>query len=130
MSSTDLPNKQPQEELNILGLSTGGLAGLSVEQIVNNKTAVTMVMHYYKQLVEQNTTLKNDNNTLKTYVSGYTAAKLHAKVGAILLALSNVLIGFGVNLLTSGTTWPGIATFAPGVCLTIVGLWFSLKGET
>jgi hypothetical protein len=112
----------------ILGLSTSELAGVSVEELTGNKTAITMVMHYYKQLSDENTSLRNDLNTLKTYVDGYRAAKKDARTGAILLAVSNVGIGFGVNLLTGGHVWPGAVTFLPGVILLVVGLYFSLRG--
>jgi hypothetical protein len=33
----------------ILGLSTDELAGLSVDELTGNKTAITMVMHYYEE---------------------------------------------------------------------------------
>jgi len=113
----------------ILGLSTSELAGVSVNELTGNKTAITMVMHYYKQLSDENTSLRNDLNTLKTYVDGYRTVRHDAKVGAILLAVSNVGIGFGVNLLTSGTTWPGIATLLPGLGLLFAGLYFSLREQ-
>jgi hypothetical protein len=117
----------PQERENILGLSTSELAGLTVDELTDNKTAITMVMHYYKKLVDENSTLRNENNTLRTYVDGYERKKIYATVGATMLAISNVLIGFGVNLLTTSTTWPGIATIVPGVALIAVGLYFSYK---
>lgn len=115
------------DNTKILGLSTAELAGVSVDELIGNKTAITMVMHYYKQLSDENTSLRNDLNTLKTYVDGYRTVRHDAKVGAILLAASNVSIGFGVNLLTGGTVWPGLATFIPGVAMLIVGLYFSIR---
>lgn len=125
-------NEQKQQiseskELKILGFSTSNLAGLSVDELTNNKTAITMVMHYYEQLVEENNALKNDLNTLNTYVAGYREKKSNARTGAILLALSSMLIGFGVNLLTSNIIVAGLFVFIPGLLLTIAGLYFSLK---
>src|SRR5450759_930043 len=93
---------QPNRDNQILGLSTETLAGLSIDELTGNKTAVTMVMHYYRNLLDENTALKNDRNTLQTYVEGYRVKKTNAKVGAILLLLSNVGISFGINLLTNG----------------------------
>jgi hypothetical protein len=118
---------QPVRDNRILGLSTDQLAGLSVDEVTGNKTAVTMVIHYYKQLVDENTSLRNEVNTMKTYVDGYATKKTNTTMGAILLAVSNICIGFGVNLLTSGSTWPGLATLIPGIALVITGLFFSLK---
>ena len=118
---------QPVRDNRILGLSTDQLAGLSVDEVTGNKTAVTMVIHYYKQLVDENTSLRNEVNTMKTYVDSYATKKTNTTMGAILLAVSNICIGFGINLLTSGSTWPGLATLIPGLALVITGLFFSLK---
>ena len=116
-----------ERETHILGLSTSELAGLTVDELTNNKTAITMVIHYYKQLLDENTSLKNDLNTLSTYVGGYKTKKVDARTGAILLALSNLGIGFGVNLMTSNNTVPGLMTLIPALGMTAVGLYFSLK---
>lgn len=127
-------NSEPQgqqppilKDTNILGLSTDGLAGLTLDELEGNKTAITMVMHYYKQLVDENNTLRNEVNTLKTYVDGYSRKKTNANISAVLLLLSNIGIGFGINLLTNGTNWPGLATLIPGLCFALAGLYFSFK---
>ncbi|MDI4634892.1 hypothetical protein J7U46_17660 [Pelomonas sp. V22] len=75
---------------NILGIGTDGLAGLSVDEVVGNKVAVTMVMHYYKQLVDENASMKNDLNTARTYVMGYDRKSTYTKVAAWLQALGAV----------------------------------------
>ena len=114
---------------SILGLSTDQLAGVSVDELEGNPTAIRMVIHYYKRLSEDNATLKNENNTLKTYVNAYDKTKANAATGAILLALGNVSIGFGVNLLTTNTTWPGVASLLAGLAVSAGGLYFSFWGR-
>jgi hypothetical protein len=114
-------------ETHILGLSTEQIAGLSIDELTGNKTAITMVIHYYRILLDENTALRNDRNTLQTYVEGYRVKKIHATVGAVLLLVANIGIGFGVNLLTSSQTWPGLATLVPGLCFAVAGTYFSLK---
>lgn len=111
----------------ILGLSTDELAGLSVDELTGNKTAITMVMHYYKVLLEENTSLRNDLNTAKSYVEGYGTKRTNATIGAVLLLVANVGVGFGVNLLTSNQVWPGLATLLPGLCMAAAGTYFSTK---
>jgi hypothetical protein len=111
----------------ILGLSTDELAGLSVDELTGNKTAITMVMHYYKVLQEENVSLRNDLNTARSYVEGYGTKKTNSTIGAILLLVANVGIGFGVNLLTSNQTWPGLATLIPGLCMAAAGTYFATK---
>jgi hypothetical protein len=49
---------QALRDKEILGFSTDELAGLSVDELTGNKTAITMVMHYYKVLREENLTLR------------------------------------------------------------------------
>lgn len=120
-------NSSPTDEENILGLSTKELAGLTIEELTGNSTAIKMVMHYYKQLVDENTSLKNENNTLETYVDGYERKKTYSAIGATILAISNILIGFGVNLLTINTSWPGIVTLGSGIILIVLGLYYSYK---
>lgn len=115
---------------NILGLQTAELAGLSVDEITGNKVAITMVMHYYKRLVDENALLRNDMNTAQTYVNGYAAKKTNTTVGASLQALASLGIGFGINLLTNDASKsPGWITLALGVLLQVVGMYFALKDK-
>lgn len=121
------PRQAGARDRQILGLSTDELAGLSVDELTGNKTAITMVMHYYKVLQEENVSLRNDLNTAKSYVEGYGTKKTNATIGAVLLLVANIGIGFGVNLLTSNQIWPGLATFIPGLCMAAAGMYFATK---
>jgi|SRR5882724_3698623 len=117
---------KPRVQESILGLSTTELAGLSVEELTGNQTAIKMMMHYYKQLVDENSTLRNDNNTLRTYVTAYDKQKSNSATGAILLAVSNVSVGFGVNFLSnSNNSAQGWGSLVLGVILALVGIYFS-----
>jgi hypothetical protein len=118
---------QSTRDKQILGLATDELAGLSVDELTGNKTAITMVMHYYKVLLEENISLRNDLNTARTYVEGYGKKKTNSSIGAVLLLVANVGVGFGVNLLTANQTWPGLATLVPGLCMAAAGMYFSTK---
>lgn len=114
-------------EAMLLGLSTDQLAGLSIDELTGNKTAITMLVHYYKALLDENRSMRNDLNTAKTYIDGYARNRSNATVGAFLLLGSNVGIGFGVNLLTSNVVWPGLATLLPALLMAAVGTYFALK---
>jgi hypothetical protein len=131
MPNTNNPQNRPPDESkgqeSILGLSTSEVAGLSVDELIENKTAITMLIHYYKKLVDDNNALKNEVNTLKTYVDAYQRKKTFVTIGATLLAASNILVGFGVNLLTTANLWPGLSSIIPGIALIAVGLYFSYK---
>lgn len=114
----------------VLGLETDELADLTVEELHTNQTAIKMLLHYYRQLVDENNSLKNDNNTLKTYMDAYNRFKTNAAIGGALLAVSTISIGFGVNLLTVGSIWPGIASFVVGLSLIVTGIYFSFIKRT
>ena len=88
-----------------------------------------MVMHYYKQLLGENVSLKNDLNTVRTYVDGYRAKKTDSSVGAGLQFLSTLLVGFGINLLTSAVTAPGCVTLFGGMITGGFGLYYSLRNS-
>lgn len=122
-----MPDELKTQTGSILGLQTEELAGLSAEELTENPTAIKMLLHYYRQLVDDNTSLKNDNNTLKTYVDAYDRQKSNSATGAILLAVSNISVGFGVNLLSINNTWPGVASLVVGVSLIIAGIYFSFR---
>ncbi len=84
-----------------------------------------MLLHYYTKLVDENSALRNEKNTLETYVESYETKKTYSSVSAWLLTLSTILTGFGINLITGGSTWPGLATLIPGIGLIIAGLYFA-----
>lgn len=128
---TDTPNddKDKKNQQHILGLSTEQLAGLSIDELTGNKTAITMLVHYYKVLLDENGSIKNDLNIAKTYIGGYDRKKTSAVTGAILLLVANVGIGFGVNLLTNNIVWPGLATLIPGLAMAVAGTYFSVADK-
>jgi hypothetical protein len=119
------PSGRGKDQTSILGLSTNELAGLSADELTGNPTAIRMVLHYYAQLVEENNNLRNETNTLKTYVTAYDNKKSNSAAGAILLALSNVSVGFGVNLLTIEQIWAGAASLVAGLGMVAGGIYFS-----
>jgi len=113
-----------------LGFSTAELAGLSVDEIVGNKQAVTMVMHYYEQLSEENSALRNDLNTTKTYVAGYESKRTDVSMGASLQFMASLFLAFGVNILTSDAKpAPGYLLLVAGLVVQGFGLYFSLRRE-
>jgi hypothetical protein len=126
------PNKQNQQCDDILGLRSDGLADLTVEEIVNNETAIKMLFHYYKKLNDENTGLKNEKNTLDTYVTAYEKQRDNSSISALLLILSNILIAFGINILTdiSQNNNAGWILFGVGIIVATVGIYFNFfKGR-
>jgi hypothetical protein len=122
----DKKSTKPKKSKPLLGLNTDQLANLSVEDILNNKVAIQMVLHYYRQLTDENQALKNEVNTLETYQAAYERKSSDTMSGSILLLLSNLLVGFGVNLLTAGAEGnSGGITLAIGLILAAAGFYFN-----
>lgn len=112
-----------QQKQHVLGVPTDNIAGLSVDEIYDNKTAVTMLFHYYKQVNDENVGLKNDRNTLQTYVTAYENKKSDSATASFLFLSSNVVIAFAVNFITGGQGSIGWVTLIPGVVMSGVGFY-------
>jgi hypothetical protein len=125
--SVENPSSSQEAPQSILGFSTHELAGLNVEELANNQTAIKMLLHYYKQLLNQNSALNNEVNTLRTYVDAYQRKKSNSSFGGSLLALSNLLTAFAVNLLTNREIIPGMVLLVPGLIMLVIGLYYSYK---
>jgi len=64
-------------------------------------------------------------DTLRTYVDAYGEKKSNSATGAILLAISNISIGFGVSLVVSNNPGPGWSSIIVGCSLVAAGIYFS-----
>jgi hypothetical protein len=126
-SVTDPLASRAHDQNSMLGLSTTDLAGLTVDELSGSKTAITMMLHYYRQLTDENTSLRTEVSSLRTYQQGFQTGRDRAKIAAMLLSLSNIGIGFGTSLLVSGPNWPGIATLVPGLAVLVGGLYFLVR---
>lgn len=51
-------NLETRPDESILGLSTSELAGLSADDLTDNPTAIRMILHCYRQLVGENSSLR------------------------------------------------------------------------
>ena len=114
------------DQNSMLGLSTTDLAGLTVDELFENKTAITMMLHYYRLLYDDNNSLRTEVASLQTYQTGYQRAKLLSGVAAVLLSVSNLGIGLGSSLLISGQRTLGLLTIIPGLGFLVAGLGFLL----
>ncbi len=122
----DLKDKQSKEDGGFLGISPEKFAEVDVKELVNNETAIKMLLHYYTKMTDENKTQKNDINTYKTYVGAYDKKKSNAATSATLFILSNLSIAFAVNLLTKAPPVnSGWFLLIMGVALASAGLYFN-----
>lgn len=125
-----IPTVQPL--INPLGFIQSSLAGVTVDDLLKNKPALTMLLHDHNRLHNENGSLKNELNTANTYVSGYGHAKTRAKTGAVFQAAAAIPIGFAINILTGGDgtiVATGWAVLAIGIVFQVIGLYYAFWGD-
>lgn len=117
---------QNSADSGFLGISPDKFVEVDVKELVNNETAIKMLLHYYNKLTEENKTQKNDINTYKTYVDAYSKKKSNAATSSVLFVLSNLSIAFAVNLLTKANPDnSGWLLLIMGGTLAASGLYFN-----
>lgn len=118
--------------INPLGFIQSSLAGVTVDDLLKNKPALTMLLHDHNRLNNENGSLNNALNTANTYVKGYGDAKTRAKTGAIFQAAAAIPTGFSINILTGGSdalTSTGWAVLAIGIFFQGIGFYYAFWGE-
>ncbi|WP_094478410.1 hypothetical protein [Rhodoferax sp. TH121] len=118
--------------INPLGFIQSSLAGVTVDDLLKNKPALTMLLHDHNRLNNENGSLSNELNTANTYVRGYENAKTRARTGAVFQAAAAIPIGFSINILTGGNTalvTTGWAVMAIGIIFQGIGLYYAFWGE-
>jgi hypothetical protein len=118
--------------INPLGFIQSSLAGVTVDDLLRNKPALTMLLHDHNRLNNENGSLSNALNTANTYVRGYEEAKTRARTGAVFQAAATIPIGFSINILTGGNAalvTTGWAVLAIGILFQGIGLYYAFWGE-
>ena len=117
---------------NPLGFIQSSLAGVTVDDLLKNKPALTMLLHDHNRLNNENGSLSNSLNTANTYVRGYEDTKNRAKTGAVFQAAAAIPSGFAINILTGGNdalVTTGWAILAIGVLFQGIGLYYAFWGD-
>lgn len=132
-ANPNLPPVPPTAPLvNPLGFIQSSLAGVTVDDLLKNKPALTMLLHDHNRLTNENVSLNNSLNTANTYVRGYEQTKTRAKTGAVFQAVAAIPTAFSINLLTGGNsdvTTTGWAILAIGVVFQGIGLYYAFWGD-
>lgn len=119
--------------INPLGFIQSSLAGVTVDDLLRNKPALTMLLHDHNRLNNENGSLNNALNTANTYVRGYEDQKTRARTGSVFQAAAAIPIGFSINILTGGNAdlaTTGWAVLAIGILFQVIGLYYAFWGES
>lgn len=128
-----MPAVQHPQLINPLGFIQSSLAGVTVDDLLKNKPALTMLLHDHNRLNNENGSLSNELNTAKTYVRGYEDTKNRARTGAIFQAVAAIPIGFAINILTGGNdsiATAGWTILGIGLLFQAIGLYYAFWGDT
>lgn len=126
------PISAVQPLVNPLGFIQSSLAGITVDDLLKNKPALTMLLHDHNRLNNENGTLSNELNTANTYVRGYEDAKTRSRTGAVFQAAAAIPVGFAINILTGGNetlVTAGWAILVLGIVFQGIGLYYAFWGD-
>lgn len=109
------------------------IAGISLQELVNNETALKLLLHTFRQTADENIAIKQQQNFDRSQMAQFQQDKqesivrfqrdtLEKTLGTLLSFVGTIPIAFGVNIL-SGT----VNLQAGWVCL-VCGFVFSVGG--
>lgn len=113
------------------------VAGTALEELVDNKPALKLVLHAFRKAVDDNVSLKYKQSFDTAEIERLKEEKLNIiissnrdnaekTIGTTLSFVGGIPLAFGVNLLTSNTNLQaGWACLLLGIGLSCVGLVFS-----
>lgn len=114
------------------------VAGISLDELVNNEAALKLVLHTFRQTADENTALKQQQNFDKSEIariqqekqnlmSSYHQETTEKTIGTGISFLATIPVGFGINLLTtSSNSASGWSCLMIGVVLAVSGLLLSI----
>lgn len=106
------------------------LEDVTMDKLLNNETAINMLLHNYKKLENENNMLKQDLNRQATIERTLSKNKTYTKVAAVISAFATLLISFGVNFVTSNSNdIKGIILVVLGVIAEGISIYFSFSKE-
>lgn len=110
---------------------TKNLSDISVEELLNNSTAINMLLHEYQKTENENTMLKQDLTRQATIERTLQTKQAYSKIAGILGLFSTILLSFGINFVTASNTIDikGWILVASGIIAQAISLYFSFKGD-
>ena len=137
-SSTDTRDNEPTKPRSnrpaVLGLSTDSIGDLHPADLIDNMTALKMLLYRYGEYIDENKRLERRVASLETelqiytsYRDGYGKKKGNSRTSATLNLIGTVLVGFGVNLSTPTITTGGIVTLTGGILVSVFAALLALR---
>ena len=109
---------------------TNDLNEIDIDELINNKTAINMLLHHNKKMENENLMLKQDLNRQATIERTLSNKKTYTKIATIISIFATILISFGINFLTTNSKdIKGLILIILGVFAEGIYVYFSFKGD-
>ena len=106
------------------------LADIGIDDLKDNPVAITMLLHNYQRLENENIMLKQDLNRQATIERTLSERKTYTKIAAIVSLFGTILLSFGINFVTDNSgDIKGKILILLGIVAEIISLYFSFKGD-
>lgn len=111
-------------------VATEGLGDITVKELLNNETAITMLLKDYKRVSDENQMMRQDLNRQATFERELSVKNARTKIAAALSFIVALTTAFGVNLITSSSEGQinigGVVLVIVSVTLEIIVLVLTL----
>ncbi|MFA5828327.1 MAG: hypothetical protein WC841_03150 [Candidatus Shapirobacteria bacterium] len=89
-----------------LGIDPTSLGTIKAKDLTGNRPLASTILTYTKNCESKITQLETENETLKTYANDYQLNKYKALNSVVLNLFATILIGIGINFITSEHSVP------------------------
>lgn len=102
--------------------------GVTIDEIITNKTALKMLLHNYQKISNENEMLKQDLERQSTFERGLERKNDDSKTAGIFSFISTLAVGFAINFVTTDlNSKPGWILLIIGIVLEVVSIYFSVR---
>ena len=102
--------------------------GVTIDEIITNKTALKMLLHNYKKISTENEMLKQDLKRQSTFERGLEKKNDDSKTAGIFSFISTIAVGFAINFVTTDLySLSGWIVLIIGIVLEALSIYFSVR---
>lgn len=102
--------------------------GVTIDELLENKTALKMLLHNHQKIQNENIMLKQDLQRQSTIERELDRKTDFSKISGIFALCSSVALSFGINFVTNNASdVKGWILSALGVTFQIISIYYSFR---
>ncbi len=102
--------------------------GVTLEELLKNKTALKMLLHNHQKIQNENVMLKQDLQRQSTIEKELDRKTEFSKISGMFALCSSVALGFGINFVTNNIVdIKGWILCILGVTFQIISIYYSFR---